>query len=276
MPPVPEPAWSGPTSGSHLVHGSSDRRPTTTRDSSPTDHFPGELGRHQLRDLRGVQGSPLAPGIIPADEGNRAPSASVQGPPTGRPGPGRYRHHVGGGGELPGSRVVERLTPSPPWPESRPLGGDLALEQAARPHRSGRVRGDPRNPCARHRHRQHGGRGSCGTRPAPSSPPTTSRRPSTTRPTVTFSATGSGNGPVSSPTAAHVAGVGRLVRPPGTAHPRSVSTPSRPAPLTAWYEETTSSRSPNSACSARLRSWTASCSWGWRRSRVAASAPRAS
>ena len=31
---------------------------------------------------------------------------------------------------------------------------------------------------------------------------------------------------------------------------RSVSTPARPSPLTAWYEETTSSRSPNSACSA--------------------------
>ncbi len=31
---------------------------------------------------------------------------------------------------------------------------------------------------------------------------------------------------------------------------RSVATPARPAPLTAWYEEATSSRSPNSACNA--------------------------
>ncbi|CAM5714795.1 hypothetical protein STENM223S_11726 [Streptomyces tendae] len=69
---------------------------------------------------------------------------------------------------------------------------------------------------------------------------------------TTFSATGSGNGPVSSPTARRTSPGWVPSSVPATRDScrRRVSTPSRPAPLTAWYEETTSSRRPNSACSA--------------------------
>src|SRR5205823_11472835 len=69
---------------------------------------------------------------------------------------------------------------------------------------------------------------------------------------TTLSASGAGNGPSSSPTASRTL----PEREPSTRSPAtldiwssSVSMPTLPAPETAWYDATTSSRSPYSRCS---------------------------
>ena len=98
-------------------------------------------------------------------------------------------------------------------------------------------------------------------------PARTSRpRPSSPAQGTTFSATGAANGPSAvAHGAAHIAGAACPVRyrRRATICRRSASTPACPAPLTAWYVETTSSLRPNSACSAPtatiMRGW---CSAG--------------
>src|SRR3954447_23383529 len=125
---------------------------TTAYDRSATGRTSHELGRHELRDLRGVERGTLAQIVSAHEELERG--GVVERPPD-PPHPGGIgADDIGGRGELPGRRIVEEDDPGGGREDlARLADGDLALEAGVDGEG---VHGDHRDPHTGHGDRQRG------------------------------------------------------------------------------------------------------------------------